>query len=93
MDFGFPEWAATKSRLRVGNTLSGVRFTSIGTPQGSVLSPLLYILYTDCCRSSYPGRPIIKFADDTAVISLLERDETEHGPVLQEFADWCEASQ
>lgn len=80
-------------RVRVGNTLSGVRFTSVGTPQGSVLSPLLYILYTDSCRSSYPGRYIIKFADDTAVISLLERDETEHGPVLHEFVDWCEASQ
>lgn len=36
---------------------------------------------------------IVKFADNTAVISLLERDETEHGPVLQEFVDWCEASQ
>lgn len=77
----------------MGNVLSGARVTSIGTPQGSVLSPLLYILYTDCCRSSYPGRHIIKFADDTAVISLLERDETEHGAVLQEFVDWCEASQ
>jgi len=79
--------------VRVGNTLSGVRFTSVGTPQGSVLSPLLYILYMDCCRSRYPGHHIIKFADDTAVISLLEQDETEHGPVLQEFVEWCEASQ
>lgn len=57
-----------------------------------MLSPLLYILYTDCCRSRYPGHHIIKFADDTALVSLLEQDEVEHGPVLNDFVNWCEAS-
>ena len=26
------------------------------------------------------------------LISLLEQDESEHGPVLHEFVDWCKIS-
>ncbi|XP_035981037.1 LOW QUALITY PROTEIN: CD276 antigen [Fundulus heteroclitus] len=42
------------------------------SPQGCVLSPLLHILYTDDCRSETDNRHIVKFADDTIIVSLLE---------------------
>ncbi|KAK3554577.1 hypothetical protein QTP70_025533 [Hemibagrus guttatus] len=41
--------------VRVGNRTSGIRTVSTGTPQGFVLSPLLYTLFTyDCVASQKP---------------------------------------
>ena len=79
-------------QVQVGNTLSEVRTTSVGTPQGSVLSTVLYLLYPDSCQRQFPGPHLIKYADDTALVSLLEGDETEHRTALNDFTLWCEPS-
>ena len=65
---------------------------TIGSLQGCVLSPLLFVLYTNECQCYYEGRHIIKFADDSAIVSLLSNDEINHGPVVDEFSDWCKRS-
>ena len=64
-----------------------------GTPQGSPLSPLLYILYTSDCLSRIPNHTISNlFADDTA---LWSSSPTHRGLQirLQEsvdaFSHWC----
>ena len=54
---------------------------------GCVLSPLLYILYTDDCRSNHLNGFLVKFADDSALLSLLQGSEQYHGPALTEFVD------
>lgn len=79
-------------QVRVGSVLSDKIVTNIGSPQGCVLSSLLYILYTNSCTSSHSGRHLVKFADDTALISPLQEDELEHGAVLNEFISWCDDS-
>ena len=44
------------------------------------------------CRSSRENRFILKYADDSVIVSLLKDNETGHGPIVQEFVDWCEQS-
>lgn len=36
------------------------------------------------------NRFFVKFADDTVIVSLLNNEETSHGPVIDHFATWCQ---
>lgn len=56
--------------------------SSSDSPQWCALSQLIFITYTNSCRTSYENRFIVKFSDDTALLSLL------YGPVLPEFVKW-----
>ncbi len=76
-------------RMRVNGCMSGVTSSSTGSPQGCVLSPLLYILYTDDCSSQFVNRCILKFAVDTVIVSLLHDDESSHSPVIDYFLNQC----
>ena len=44
------------------------------------------------CQSRYDNRFIIKYADDSVIVSLLQENESSHGPVIDDFVDWCEES-
>ena len=78
--------------VRVNGAHSSILHSSTGSPQGCCLSSLLYILYTNDCRSQHPNRFIIKFADDSVIVSLLDEDIIEHGPVVDDFILWCDES-
>ncbi len=57
-----------------------------------VFSLLLYIMYTNDCRSAHKNCHILKFADDAVILSLLNRDESSHGAVVDDFMNWCQDS-
>ena len=48
--------------VRVGNNLSTPLILNTGAPQGCVLSPLLYSLFTLGCVAMHTSNSIIKFA-------------------------------
>ena len=76
----------------VNDMLSTRIATFTGSPQGCVLSPLLYILYTDDCRSNQENSFLIKFSDDSALLSLLRGEQEGHGTALDSFVQWCDES-
>lgn len=65
--------------VRVGRHISATIFINTRAPQGCVLSPLLYNLFTHDCSASFSSHLILKFADDTTVLGLINNnDETEY---------------
>lgn len=83
------EFLSNRSQcVRLNGVLSSKLFSSTGFPQGCVLSPLLFILYTNDRQSTY-YRHFMKCADDTVIVSLLNNDERGHGPVVDDFIAWC----
>ena len=53
----------------VGNNTSSTLIHNTGAPQGYVLSPLWYSLFTHDCVAKHNSNTIIKIADDTTVSS------------------------
>ncbi|KAL0147668.1 hypothetical protein M9458_057025 [Cirrhinus mrigala] len=76
--------------VRLGKFTSHSRTTSTGAPQGCVHSPLLFSLYTNDCTSKDPSVKLLKFADNTTLISLInDGDESAYRQEVKELAVWC----
>ncbi len=77
--------------VKVGQYTSNSITLNVGAPQGCVLSPLLYSLYTHDCVSSHRSTSIIKFADDTVVLGLISNnDETAYLDEVERLTSWCQ---
>ncbi len=76
--------------VRLGKFSSSTRTISTGAPQGCVLSPLLFSLYTNDCTSKDPSVKLLKFADDTTLIGLIQDgDESAYRQEVEQLAVWC----
>ena len=76
--------------VRIGNMTSGSLTLSTGAPQGCVLSPLLFTLFTNDCVSNSSSVKMIKFSDDTTLEGLISNDdESEYKREVEELVGWC----
>ncbi|KAK3542863.1 hypothetical protein QTP70_006127 [Hemibagrus guttatus] len=76
--------------VKLGKFMSNSRTTSTGAPQGCVLSPLLFSLYTNDCTSTDPSVKLLKFAYDTTVIGLIQDgDESAYRQEIEQLAALC----
>lgn len=60
--------------VKMGRAKSKVIVSNTGAPQGCVLSPMLFTLYTNDCVSNSENCTIIKYADDTVIIGNISDD-------------------
>ncbi len=73
--------------VRVGDYISS---TLTLVPQGCVLSPALFTLFTHDCTPIYSSNSMVKFADDTTVVGLISgNDETHYNKEVQHLVMWC----
>lgn len=82
-------------RIKYGQTISSPRIIESGVPQGSILGPTLYILYTADFPTFKDDPNILVgfYADDTAIaVKSLNRQQTikKLNQKMSDVEDWCE---
>ncbi|KAK3521260.1 hypothetical protein QTP70_001532 [Hemibagrus guttatus] len=76
--------------VRLGSHVSDLQHISTGSPQGCVLSPLLFSLNTNGCTSGHQSVKLLKFADDTTLIGLIsDGDESAYRGEMDRLVSWC----
>lgn len=71
----------------VNGSTKEVRNTSIGLPQGSILSPLLFNIYSSkFCNVLPPNLKVIQYADDT----VIYKADNSIASIEEDFNDFCE---
>ncbi len=76
--------------VKLGKFTYSTRTIITGAPQGCVLSPLLFSLYTYDCTSKDPSVKLLKFADDSTLIGVIQDGvESAYKQEVKELAVWC----
>jgi ribonuclease P/MRP protein subunit RPP40 len=83
-------------RVKIGNSFSSTIDVTSGVPQGSVLGPLLFLLYiNDLCNIFGDSLSVKLFADDVKIYAELNStdscDKIQDG--LNKLYDWSKAWQ
>ncbi len=79
-----------QQQVRLGKYTSSTHMISTGASRGCVHSSLLFSLYTNDCTSKDPSVKLLKFADDTTPIGLIQDGvKSAYRQEVKELAFWC----
>ena len=96
LDLSLCNWVLdflTNFSVKIHDVSSSTITLNTGSPQGCVLSPLLYTLLPYDCSARYPSNHIVKFADNMAVVGLISNnDESVYRQEMDKLVDWCRAN-
>ena len=84
-----------KQVVKVGNVLSGQKFITCGVPQGSILGPILFLLYINDIKNSPKILSFFLFADDTSaplINKKVEEIEKIYNEELKHISEWLNAN-
>ena len=76
--------------VKMCDVKSNVIVTNTGAPQGCVLSPILFSIYTADIRSTLPSCKIYKYADDTAIVGLCDDNDLMYRDICSDFVRYCD---
>ena len=75
--------------VRLGDLTSEAVVSSIGAPQGTVLSPVLFTLYTTDFSYNSETCHMQKLSDDTAIVGCIrDGQEGEYRCLVEDFVGW-----
>ena len=77
--------------VKFQNHVSESITTNTGSPQGCVLSPVLFTIYTNICQIDNDIVKLIKFADDSCIQGLISKDNdvSYYFDKIDFFTNWC----
>ncbi len=78
-----------EQRVKMNGVLSDTLCTSFGSPQGCVLSSILFLIYTNECQSYEDNYYVVKYAHNTVFLSLLSCSKCDDSRAIVKFITWC----
>ncbi|XP_051778048.1 uncharacterized protein LOC127526518 [Erpetoichthys calabaricus] len=78
--------------VRLRNCRSDIVVSNTGALQGTVLSPVLFSLYTSDFQYNSESCHVQKFADDTAIVGCIRSGQEEYRNLIKDFVKWCDSN-